>query len=324
MRKKIFIVIILLTVIILTSCNLKTQDNDRIKSPVTDKVVSTLPNKEQLEKDETQILKEKNQELGNKLNEYKKTIDDLKSKLNNPRNYEEIFLNTLKEDYPWMEKFITLQQPETERWNRIIIYKKDNPEGKVTIDNPKIIQAFAPMFYVNEDVTDYYPNGVQENNGAYVYEAISGSDKLVFYVWNNETIEFEKLPMRFFKVGRGIEQLGNAFLPKPKYYVEGNVLLKMLNSGLMLGEKENPFYFTQPFRMGQIVYGFMGLPKKEINKPDVSQEQITERLTFYYYGEKIYIVFYGNYIQIIDGSKEYWYQMDKKDILALVHYLSAG
>jgi|GEM_PF-6686274 len=52
----------------------------------------------------------------------------------------------------------------------------------------------------------------------YLYKLASNDDVLVLKVLDDDNIEFEQLPDRYFRVDKKINQLGRAFLEKPACY----------------------------------------------------------------------------------------------------------
>lgn len=266
---------------------------------------------------ETNNLSQENQKLKKENEELRSTINKLKESEKIYLDSQEARLQKLYKDYSWLEKFRI-----SPNWDKVIISRKNGTaDSVITVTDKEILNTVSYMLYIESEFSQDAFKGIFPEDGSYTYKVALGNDTFTFYV-TEDIIEFDNLPHRYFKVRGKISNIGKALLEKPDQFPTESIHVKLAQSGLMMGEIMNHFCFTPPFK--GTVYKFIQTPKKAVDKPTQQPIEVIERLAFYYFGEKIYMTFYRNYIQINDSDKEYWYELDDKDIFSLTRNLAAN
>lgn len=214
----------------------------------------------------------------------------------------------------------------TNKWDKIILSKTYSPNDRVEITDNKFLQTHNDYyFWLFESLKDaeYPTNGFFSDIESYTYEFIKGDKTYKINVVDRGVIQFNT---NYYNVSRYIDNLGKAFLPPPKYIKTDSILNKIYESGAVVGELQYKSPVFSSFR----IRGFSNEMQRMIdsgdaillnNTPKNTGEKV-ERLTFYYYGQKIYMEVYKAYICLQDADKIYWYKTSPQTNILIV--LGAG
>jgi hypothetical protein len=114
------------------------------------------------------------------------------------------------------------------------------------------------------------------------------------------------------------------FVQKPGIYPDESTHAKMFNSGMLTGEKIHNYSVFAPFRIQLVVGAYLKADKKMVSNPMLGDSELIESFIFYYFGERISMNLYKDYIHIVDGNKEHWYHSNEEDSLMIEKVLAAG
>ncbi|MBC8061642.1 MAG: hypothetical protein H7Y18_13380 [Clostridiaceae bacterium] len=217
-----------------------------------------------------------------------------------------------EENYRWAKE---------EEWDKILVYKSGFSNDKIEIKE----KVFMKNIYFENLMLQQSepPNGPQSDVEYYTYEFIKGDKTYKVNVVGRDTIEYAG---GNFLTNKYIYNLGKSLLPRPKFIITDSVINKIYESGALHGEREFNYLVLNSFR----IHGFAnalqdGISKGDIvdiSKSPVNFGDMKEKFTFYYYGEKIHMEVYQNYLCIKDGNKTYWYKYESE--LLIFTILSAG
>lgn len=255
---------------------------------------------------ELEQLKTENEKLKEQLNSSLLSIQALQNEQNINKNMID------NEKYVWAKE---------DQWDKILVYKSELPKEKIEIKDKVFMKNiyFDNLMIEQADPT----NGAQSDVEAYTYEFIKGDKTYKVNVVGRDIIEYEG---KYFNTNKYIYNLGKALLSQPKYIKTDSVLNKIYESGALHGEKEFNYLCISSFR----IHGFANVIQDGIDKGTilpvssnpVNIDEVKEKLTFYYYGQKLYMDVYHNYLSIKDGNKNYWYKIENEFIILSI--LNAG
>lgn len=285
---KIFSVILIIIPLVMTGCNnTSTKTNANMET-------------------ELQQLKSENDKLTAQLSSSLQSIQILKNDQNTNKNMID------DENYRWAKE---------EEWDKILVYKSIFPNEKIEIKE----KIFMRNFYFQNRMLQQSepPNGPQSDVEYYTYEFIKGDKTYKVNVVGRDTIEYDG---KYFITNTCIYNLGKSLLPQPKFIKTDSVLNKIYESGALHGEKEFNYLVLSSFRIHRFAdYLQDGINKGDVvasSTPSVNTGEVKEKFTFYYYGQKIYMDVYHNYLCIKDGNKTYWFKIESE--LLIFTILSAG
>lgn len=255
---------------------------------------------------ELQQLKTENDKLKEQLNSSMQSIQALQKEQNTNKNMID------EENYSFAKEDL---------WDKIFVYKSDLPTEKIEINDKVFMKNiyFQNLMLQQTDLT----NGPQSDVENYTYEFIKGDKTYKVNVVGRDIIEYEG---KYFRTDKYIYNLGKALLSQPKYIKTDSVLNKIYESGALHGEKEFNYLCLSSFR----IHGFAnalqdGLDNKTVafvSTTPINIGEVKEKFTFYYYGQKIYMDVYHNYLSIKDGNKTYWYKIQSEQLIFSI--LNAG
>jgi len=255
---------------------------------------------------ELQKLRSENEKVKEQLNESLQSIEVYKREQNVNKNLAG------EEGYQWVKE---------EEWDKILVYKTDLPNEKIQVTDKLFLKN---IYFANLMIQQLDPlNGPQSDVAHYTYEFIKGNNIYKVNVVGRDIIEFEG---KYFTTNKYIYNLGKALLPAPKFIKTDAVLNKIYESGAVHGDNRFNYLYVDSFR----IHGFVTFIQDGLDKGTVSilsgvpgnVGEVEETFTFYYYGEKLIMTVYPNYISIKDGTKTYWYKIDPNQIIFTV--LTAG
>lgn len=255
---------------------------------------------------ELQQLKSENDKLKEQLNSSLQTIQELKDNNNIIKNVID------EENYRWAKE---------EEWDKIFVYRSDFPNEKIEIKEKVFMKN---IYFENLMIRQSEPpNPPMSDVGYYTYEFIKDNKTYKVDVVGRDTIVYSG---EYFLTNKYIYNLGKALLPPPKFIKTDSILNKIYESGALHGEKEFDYLTLDSFR----IHGFANVLQDGIDKGNVSVisatptkvGEVKEKFTFYYYGKKIYMDVYHNYLCIKDGNHTYWYKIESEELI--LNILRAG
>lgn len=202
-------------------------------------------------------------------------------------------------------------------WVKVILEMDDQ---ELIIDSPLLLDAFRGQFMGIIQTVNPYPSGFPIS---FKFKIHTQDELNTFYALENGFFMNETMD-KFYRSEKDIIQVAKALLTKPKGYPEETLMSKLFHSGMIKVETDE-FYFTDKSRIQVIASAFIELEKEEIAQP-TNLTDFTERLTFYYFGEKYYMTLYDEYVHISDeqGAIDLWYKVENEDLLTIHGTLSAG
>ena len=251
------------------------------------------------------------------------------------KDIEDIQLQTMidiEEKYP--EIAILSRDQETDKQlSKIIIYKQTDPEKKVTITSPSILNYYQDTIRVTRVFnTEWIPSRYDK----YIFDFYYGENKVSILVEDDKTFSIEKYHGKYFTTYNKINQLGLAFLEAPSGFPENTILAKMASCVLMSARRrqkditgnlittedlDGRIYFNE-MQIISIISTFNKAQKVELSKPNIDLDKIEEKFIFYYFGQKLYMTFYNEHISITEGNYQKWYKLSNEDIRGITYILS--
>lgn len=212
--------------------------------------------------------------------------------------------------------------------NKVVVSKENDDPSLIEIVEPSILRSLPFILNLNRLLeSDPFPGGLRNDETPCIYNVFSGDKQLSFKILADGIVLYQKDGKDYyFQSGYDTYLLGKAFIQKPNDIPDVPVLAKMYDSGLLMYYSKNSeskiAYFSR-FRIQGSVKILVSMKKKEIPKPRGLLYE-TNRLSYYYFGNKIELILYDQYIQIVDGKNEYWYQATENDINSIFSFLRAG
>lgn len=194
-------------------------------------------------------------------------------------------------------------------WEKIVI-KKTGSKCVRTIEDGEIIRSFVN--YITFDYEYYEYHRIYPNIPCYTYILQNNETKVEIKLLSSEIVKFKN---RYFKTNK-IYKLGDALMPIDKCKTGGTIETKIANSGFVKDTKDikdNDRFIWEDWRI-YMAAKTLTEEKKIPNKPDVKLEDPEDTFLFLYFGEKIKLNVFKNYVQIIDEcNNEFWYEfIDEK------------
>lgn len=317
--KKVFITLIIISMLITVSCS---KDN-------TNQI-----NEEQLKQlqQENEELKKENETLRQSIEQLnvKETFTSKESKI--IANYQEYNKDYSKEDdFKWMQQ---------KKWDKIVIYNLGEFDKNNIAITDKEILSIKPLKITGalrkldilqdgekQEGINYY-NGSTEVKYVYIFK--SGKDTYKIEVLNDKAIQIDG---QIYKTDINTQYFAESLIEHNYKYEAQSTIEKIMNSNfcvkkdyLMLvinedgtyeaSEDYNYNYYVNDQLFREIIASITNAMKK-IDMPLLSNNincYPIEELIYYYYGEKIDVDIYHNYINVSSEDKDTWYEMKLENI----------
>ena len=210
-----------------------------------------------------------------------------------------------EEVYPWLRK---------ENCDKIVITRPG--AGQVEITDPAVTKLMPVWLLVFEE-TDPGSPPVPDVPG-YTYTFFWGKERHTVEIAARGLAEIEG---RYFVCDIDAHNLGNAFLPAPRYMRTDYLEAKIAQSGMVVGEPGSGL--IPCFDSGRILCFAEALCEAErLPSPPANPGEVEFTLTFYRFGEKILMHCYDKHIEVVEDGKSRWYRHDEAKLLYTI--LTAG
>lgn len=211
--------------------------------------------------------------------------------------------------------------------NKVVVAKGKEDPSPIEIADPYILRSLPWILNMNHMLEiEPFPGGLRIDETPCIYKVYSGDKHLSFEILADGIVLYQKDGKSFyFQSGYDTYLLGKAFIQKPNDIPDEPVLAKMYDSGLLMSYSngQSDIAYISTFRVQGSVRTFVSMNKQKIHKPE-GELNFRNRLTYYYFGDKIELNIYDKYIQIVDNKNEYWYSAAETDIHSIFSFLSAG
>lgn len=214
----------------------------------------------------------------------------------------------------------------TSKWDKIIISKTNSSKERVEIKEKKFLEPKSNnFFWLFESLRKEKqpPGEFRSDEEHYTYEFIKGDKTYTVNVVDRGVVEIDH---DYYKASRYVHNLGKAFLPAPKFIQTHSVLNKIWESGVVIGQLQYQSPEFSSFRIRGLVKFLQEKVESGeavlLSNPPKNVGEIKEKLTFYYYGQKIFMEIYQSYICIKDDRKVNWYLNNSQPNILIV--LGAG
>ncbi|WP_144023627.1 hypothetical protein MHI37_26330 [Paenibacillus sp. FSL H8-0548] len=230
--------------------------------------------------------------------------------------YQELLIELTKQ-YPALRPFAAAQT-----WTSVTI---TNDLKTNAVLDPELLEIIGSYLVITGETIDF-TNGPQSDIDNFSLLLANESGTYKIDIAGRDVMTFPELaPGVYFRISSNTADVGKALMSKPDYVPTDSWETRMLNSGMIhVKAEDSQFYMVSAFRTRGVAIQLLNAAKQEIAQPQSITENVLEEITFYLYGNKIQMNVYSTYIQIKDGSREIWYQVDKEVPKQIQGFISAG
>ncbi|MEH7225415.1 hypothetical protein V7112_16525 [Bacillus sp. JJ1566] len=253
-------------------------------------------------KDQNNVLQEK--------------VVELEDKIKRIENENLLNAQSLEEWYKEFDKKYSILRAD--KWEKVIINVRGD-EKEVSITDDRIITAFRDLLGGFRE-PEPFGSGPFSDVPNYQYTFVKDGKELTIDTLSRNIIRVED---DYYETSNDIHLLGNAFFNPPPYF-KGSIpiLTKLALSGYMEVDTDYSYGMFSSFRIISLANA-LAEQGEEINYIPSDLGEVSLKIHFYFFGETITLNIYEeNYIQVVEGDKEYWFYMNETHIFHNI--LSAG
>jgi outer membrane murein-binding lipoprotein Lpp len=223
----------------------------------------------------------------------------------------------LTKAYPGISAFTSTQD-----WTSISV---KTASQTVTVSDPNLLDIVGQLVVIKPERIDF-TNGPKSDIDNFSLILTNNSGTYMLDIVARDIATFPELvPGAYFRISSNVADLGRALMSKPDYVPIDSLETRMLNSGMIhVKEEQSQFYMVSSYRVRGVAITFLSGTKKEIPQPQNVSDSLIEDITFYLFGNQIEMKVYPTQIQIKDGNREIWYQVDKKLPEQIHGFIAAG
>ena len=216
------------------------------------------------------------------------------------RESEDSSLDEAIREVPWLDKLNVYTE-----WDKVVIRRHENDPAAAIVDDPLFLESIKWLLHIKRAAIAEYPNGIQTDIEPYLYELYEGDRQYVIRVVERGVIEAGR-DRWYWEVDPGIHLPGVAFMPRPPHVRHDGLIAKMAASGAVRRGDQYVMFssFRAQSRIAPLTEG------RRLEEQPEDPGEITERFTFYYYGEELVMDVYDNHVKLSDATSDEWYEYE--------------